>query len=303
MSHVNYIEHVQIKSLIFCKVEFEGEVIEALPNAMFRVRARQRPRRARTRRGKDAALPHPDPARRPRALRALAVRSRPRADRLPPPLRDPGLRTGGALIEAIAAGAATARRSGRALDRGRRGGGRGRWRTGGRALPTRRRLTSTSASTWTYRRLTPAIARSGSCAVGSRGDGRSAPARPTSRSVSGVTFDAEDGAPADARRRRRSRRLTGVTIAGGDVVRSPVVLRCRHGRRLERRARVVGRDGALVGRPRRRDGDARRAAAGVEVLAGRLERGPHAPALIARHARPLPRLEEGRALAGPGSTR
>ena len=68
------------------KVEFEGEVVEALPNAMFRVQARQRPRRARPRGGQDAPLPDPHPARRPRARRAVALRPRPRAHRLPPPV-------------------------------------------------------------------------------------------------------------------------------------------------------------------------------------------------------------------------
>ena len=65
------------------KVEFEGEVIEALPNAMFRVKLDNdhvvlghvagKMRRFRIR-----ILPG-----RPRALRALPVRPGPRADRLP----------------------------------------------------------------------------------------------------------------------------------------------------------------------------------------------------------------------------
>ena len=92
---------------------------------------------------------------------------------------------------------------------------------------------------------------------------------------------------------------SGVTIAGGDVVRSATgfisftVVGWSDGA-------PIGRDGARVGDLVGVTGTLGGAAAGVEVLAGRLDRGPHAQALIARHARPLPRLEEGRALAGAG---
>ena len=68
------------------KVEFEGEVIEALPNAMFRVKLDNdhvvlghvagKMRRFRIR-----ILPG-----RPRPRRAVALRPRPRADRLPAPV-------------------------------------------------------------------------------------------------------------------------------------------------------------------------------------------------------------------------
>ena len=92
---------------------------------------------------------------------------------------------------------------------------------------------------------------------------------------------------------------TGVTIAGGDLVRSPVAFVT---------VTVVGwSDGAVIGRDGARPGDLvgvtgtlGGAAAGIDVLAGRLAAGPHAQALIARHARPLPRLQEGRALADAG---
>jgi thiamine-monophosphate kinase len=93
----------------------------------------------------------------------------------------------------------------------------------------------------------------------------------------------------------------GVTIAGGDVVRSPAafVTVTVVGWAADERE-IVGRDGALPGDLVGVTGRLGGAAAGVELLAGRAPRGAHAAQLIARHARPVPRLAEGRALAAAG---
>jgi thiamine-monophosphate kinase len=92
-----------------------------------------------------------------------------------------------------------------------------------------------------------------------------------------------------------------VTIAGGDVVRSPsaFVTVTVVGWAADERS-VVGRDGALAGDLVGVTGRLGGAAAGVELLAGRAPRGGHDAELIARHARPLPRLAEGLAFAAAG---
>jgi thiamine-monophosphate kinase len=94
----------------------------------------------------------------------------------------------------------------------------------------------------------------------------------------------------------------GVTIAGGDVVRSPAAfVTVTVGGWAEDEHAVVGRDGALPGDLVGVTGRLGGAAAAVELLAGRVEPGgPHDAELIARHARPWPRLDAGRALAAAG---
>jgi thiamine-monophosphate kinase len=93
-----------------------------------------------------------------------------------------------------------------------------------------------------------------------------------------------------------------VTIAGGDVVRSPVAFASVTvvGWAAEPSA-VVGRDGALPGDLVGVTGSLGGASAGLRLLAGaRAGGGGHDAELIARHARPMPRLAEGLAFAAAG---
>lgn len=93
-----------------------------------------------------------------------------------------------------------------------------------------------------------------------------------------------------------------VTIAGGDVVRSPTAfVTVTVVGWAQDEVAVIGRDGALPGDLVGVTGRLGGAAAGVELLAGRTGAGgPHDAELIARHARPRPRLDEGRAFAAAG---
>lgn len=92
----------------------------------------------------------------------------------------------------------------------------------------------------------------------------------------------------------------GATIAGGDVVHGPVlVLTVAVTGWADSEEELVGRDGAEVGDLVAVTGELGGSEAGRRLLdAG--ESDP--PELIARHLRPRPRLEAGRALAGAGAT-
>jgi thiamine-monophosphate kinase len=95
----------------------------------------------------------------------------------------------------------------------------------------------------------------------------------------------------------------GVTVAGGDVVRSPFAFATVTvvGWALEVGA-VVGRDGAVAGDIVGVTGSLGGAAAAMALLSGRggSQGAGCTDELIARYARPLPRLAEGQALAAVG---
>ncbi len=93
---------------------------------------------------------------------------------------------------------------------------------------------------------------------------------------------------------------TGTVIAGGDVVASPVLsVAVTAVGWAERDQPLVGRDGAVAGDLVGVTGRLGGAGAALAVMAGRA--APRdAGAALARARRPMPRLREGRALAGAG---
>ena len=94
---------------------------------------------------------------------------------------------------------------------------------------------------------------------------------------------------------------SGARIAGGDVVAAPVLMVAVTAVGWAReRAELIARSGARPGDLVGVTGTLGAAAGALAVMSGRAGGGPYAAPMLARARRPLPRLREGRALAGAG---
>lgn len=94
---------------------------------------------------------------------------------------------------------------------------------------------------------------------------------------------------------------TGTTIAGGDVVSAPALtVSVTAVGWAEHFEELVGRDGALAGDLVGVTGRLGGAGAALAVLEGRVARVPGSESLLARAREPMPRLQQGRALAAAG---
>jgi thiamine-monophosphate kinase len=94
---------------------------------------------------------------------------------------------------------------------------------------------------------------------------------------------------------------TNTAIAGGDVVDAPVLtVSVTAVGWAERPEELVGRDGARSGDLVGVTGALGAAAAALAVMEGRAKRTPASERALARARAPMPRLAEGRALAGAG---
>jgi thiamine-monophosphate kinase len=98
-------------------------------------------------------------------------------------------------------------------------------------------------------------------------------------------------------------RSLGAEIAGGDVVGAPVLMvSVAVNGWAETADELLGRDGARPGDLIGVTGELGAAAGALAVMEGRAGGGPQVDALFDRARRPLPRLEQGRAIARGGAS-
>jgi thiamine-monophosphate kinase len=95
----------------------------------------------------------------------------------------------------------------------------------------------------------------------------------------------------------------GAAIAGGDVVAAPVLMiSVAVNGWADSATELLGRDGARPGELIGVTGELGAAAGALAVMEGRAGRGPAAELVLQRAGRPLPRLEQGRAIARAGAS-